>query len=305
MTRPPEVLSTATGGQNAPASWCAVLTSFNRRNSTLECLVLLESAAARAGIVLRAVLVDDGSSDGTADEVARQFTWATVLRGDGSLYWSRGMNLAMQHAIDEGGVDALLWLNDDTHLRRDALKQLLDAAQALQQRAGRPGIVVGATADAEGRLTYSGCVSASRWRTLSLRKVFSHDTLTPCDTMNGNVVLLPMAVVRSVGNIDPAFEHAMGDLDYGFRARQAGVPIAVAPGYVGTCSHNPAAGSFQDVSLPLRQRWALFVHRKVLPPRSWLHLTRRHGGWLWPLHFAWPYASFFARASWSALRKTV
>ena len=34
----------------------------------------------------------------------------------------------------------------------------------------------------------------------------------------------------------------------------------------------------------------LIRSRKGLPFRSWLHFTRRHGGLLWPLFFAWPYA---------------
>lgn len=286
-----------------PTSVCAVLTSFNRQQSTLNCLEQLEVAAKRATVHLRGVLVDDGSTDGTAERVAQRFSWLTVLRGDGSLYWSRGMNLAMQRAMDDGGADALLWLNDDTTLSDDALTRLFDAARALQQKAGRPGIVVGATSDASGQLTYSGCVMSSRWRAFATRKVFSEHTLMPCDTMNGNVVLLPMDVVRIVGNLDPTFEHTMGDIDYGLRAGRAGVPIAVAPGFVGICSNNPVAGGFQDESLPLRRRWALLLHRKVLPPKSWLHLTRRHGGLLWPLYFVWPYASFTVRAWWAARRK--
>lgn len=275
----------------------ACLTSHNRCASTMACLRHLSVAAAKAGIRVRAVLADDGSTDGTASHVAEHFDWVTVVRGDGSLFWNRGMHLAMQHAIEAGGHDPLLWLNDDTLLHEDALQRLLAASQTLQQQAGQPGIVVGATADAQtGRLTYSGCVVKSRWRAFAFNKVFSEHALVRCDTMNGNVVWLPREVVRRVGNLDPVFEHSMGDLDYGLRARRAGVPIAVAPGFAGTCSANPIAGSFMDHSLPLRRRWQLFINRKVLPPASWRHMTRKHGGLLWPLHFVWPYASFVARA---------
>jgi hypothetical protein len=40
------------------------------------------------------------------------------------------------------------------------------------------------------------------------------------------------------------------------------------------------------------------MHRKGLPWRSWLHFTRRHMGWNWPLYFAWPYAKLCAQALW-------
>jgi GT2 family glycosyltransferase len=102
-------------------------------------------------------------------------------------------------------------------------------------------------------------------------------------------VLIPDAVARAVGNLDPLFEHAMGDTDYLLRVRRAGFAVFVAPGVVGYCSHNPVNGTFVDAELSFRQRWKMIMHRKGLPPRSWFHFTSRHGGMLWPIYFAWPY----------------
>lgn len=269
---------------------CALLTSFNRCACTLECLAQLQASAAQAGVQLQAVLVDDASTDGTAARVAERFPWVTVLKGSGSLFWNRGMHMAMQHAVAAKQADALLWLNDDTLLLPDALRRLFDVAATVRQRHGRDGIVVGATCDRlTQQLTYSGSVAASRWRPLTFRRVHHATEATPCQTMNGNVVLIPMSVAHDVGLLDPVFEHAMGDLDYGLRATQCGHPIYVAPGFIGHCSSNPPTGSHRDEALSLRQRWRRLTHRKELPPRSWLQLTRRHGGALWPLYFAWPY----------------
>ena len=280
----------------------ATLTSFNRREQTLSALQCLAVAAAQAGVRLSAVLVDDGSSDGTAQAVARRFSWVQVLHGDGGLYWTRGMHLAMKSALNMVNADYVLWLNDDCHLYPDALVRLLQASHTLQSSRQRPGIVVGATADpVTGKLSYSGMVVAGALRPLAFRQIHSPTDLLPCDAMNGNVVLIPTSVAHSVGNLDPEFAHAMGDIDYGLRARRLGHPIAIAPGFIGSCRSNPQAGSFQDSRLGLSRRWQLFTDRKVLPPKSWLHLTRRHGGLFWPLQFALPYAVFFVKALWSAL----
>jgi GT2 family glycosyltransferase len=270
----------------------AILTCYNRRESTLACLRRLAESAGQAQFNLVAVLADDGSTDGTAEAVTAEFPWVQVLRGDGSLFWNRGMHMAMAEALRDPESQWLLWLNDDTMLHADALPRLLDTARALQAQCGRPGIVVGATNDRHsGQLSYSGQVRLSRWRRFQFRKVFSPHEATPCSTMNGNVVLLPRAVADDVGNLDPVFAHAMGDIDYGLRATSRGHPIVVAAGFVGECSNNPAAGTHQDASLPLARRWRALTHRKALPFRSWLQLTRRHGGWLWPAYFAWPYLS--------------
>jgi GT2 family glycosyltransferase len=107
--------------------------------------------------------------------------------------------------------------------------------------------------------------------------------------MNGNLVLLPIEIARAVGNLDPVYEHAAGDIDYALRARKAGYRLFVAPGFVGHCSHNPRAGSFLDRSLPFAERWKKIMSRKGLPPHTWRHFTRRHGGAAWPIYFVWPY----------------
>jgi len=266
----------------------ALLTSFNRRALTLAALDALHVAAESAQVALSAVLVDDGSTDGTADAVRERFAWVRVVAGGGDLFWCRGMHRAMAVGLGEA-PDYLLWLNDDTLLRPDALVRLLGQQAGLAQQLGRPALLVGATAGPDGRLSYGGGRAVNRWRRFQYRSVWDAQAPLPCEVVNGNCVLLPLALAQQVGNLDPRFEHAMGDTDYALRTRRAGFPVYVAGGLVGDCANNPPSGTFLDDSLPLRRRWAAMLHRKGLPWRSWLHFTRRHGGLFWPAFFAWPY----------------
>ncbi len=267
----------------------AVLTCFNRRALTLACLNALAIAATRAEIELEALVVDDASPDGTATAVREQFPWAEVIEGSGSLFWNRGMHLGFARAL-ERGADYYLWLNDDTHLVPDALANLLLQSAALERSQAGPVIVVGATAEREsGRVSYGGRVAPSRVRPFNYRLVHSDKEPVRCEAIEGNCVLIPDRAARRVGNLDPIFEHAMGDTDYGLRARTLGIPAFVASGIVGHCSPNPVRGTYFDTSLPLSTRWKLVRGRKGLPVRSWRHFCRRHGGMFWPVHFAWPY----------------
>lgn len=267
----------------------ALLTSHNRRELTIESLKALDRASTSAAVDMRAILVDDASTDGTADEVRRHFDWVEVVGGSGSLFWNRGMHLAFAKGL-ERDPDFYLWLNDDTELEGDALGRLVAEAQRIEADIGQPVIVVGATADrATHQVTYGGRCARSRLKRFTYDLVWDASRSVECDVIEGNCVLIPRAVARRVGNLDPAFEHAMGDTDYALRARRMGIRAFVAPGVVGYCSVNPLRGSYFDRSLSLGQRWRLIRGRKGLPVRSWLRFTRRHGGLLWPIYFAWPY----------------
>lgn len=281
-------MSTAPHMTEKPPTIIGILTAFNRRATTLEALACLEASYRHASIPPRAILVDDGSTDGTAAAVRADFPWVEVVAGDGSLFWNRGMHKAQARAM-ECPHDYLLWLNDDTRLRPEAIASLLSTSGQLNQRYGKPCIVVGATADPSGKTSYGGDLAHSRWRPFHYRRIGHTAEPVECHAMNGNIVLIPADIVRVIGNLDPVFEHGLGDTDYALRARRANFRVYVAAGHLGECSNNPTDGSFQDPRLPLSERWRKMLSRKGLPPRSWRHFTRRHGGPLWPLYFAWPY----------------
>jgi GT2 family glycosyltransferase len=269
----------------------AVLAAHNRRDLTLACLGSLRRQGAE-GLVVDAYVLDDASSDGTGAAVAARFPEATVLQGDGQLYWNGGMRRALAAAM-AGDYDHYLWMNDDTRLDDGALAVLLAAEAALRRRTGGPVIVAGSTRHPDtGELTYGGVVRPSRWRRLHWELVAPAAVPLPCETMNGNAVLVPRAVVDRVGNIDLRFSHAMGDYDYGLRARRAGCSVWVAPGTVGTCASHPRRRSDTQ---PLTSEWRRLWSTKELSPRSWAVFARRWAGRLWPLYWLSPYVRRAAR----------
>lgn len=260
-----------------------LMACYNRRDKTTECLKRLAIAAKRVGIEYQLFLFDDGSTDGTADAALLLEEDAVIIRGNGSYFWNRSMNQAFAAAM-QVGFPAYLWLNDDTMLQPDAFSLLLAV----------PGeaIVVGAISDPDGgHTTYGGLRDANpgfRPFLATLLDPVGHPQ--DVDVMNGNVVLIPDVIARKLGNLDPVFEHGMGDTDYSKRARKLGIRVLLTAGYVGTCSRNTQKGTHRDKSLPLQQRMQQIFSRKGLPWRSWLTMCWRHGGTLWPVHFLWGYA---------------
>jgi GT2 family glycosyltransferase len=269
----------------------AVLAAYNRRDVTLACLRSLRAQQV-PGVALDAVVLDDASSDGTAAAIAEQFPEVTVLHGNGKLYWNGGMRRAFAAAM-AGDYDYYLWTNDDTELDDGALGVLLETERQLRERGHDAVIVAGSTRHPDtGELTYGGVVRPYRWRPMRSELVEPGDTPRPCDTMNGNATLISRAVVRRVGNIDPAYVQQMGDFDYGLRARAAGCSVWIAPGTVGACASHPKRRSGeQPLGEELRQLWSI----KELTPRSWAVFCRRWAGRLWLLYWLSPYVRRGAR----------
>jgi len=269
----------------------AVLTCFNRKEKTATCLQALINSASRMGhkVDLHIIVTDDGSIDGTGGMIKNRFPQVELLKGCGNLYWNGGMRLAYGKAL-EGIYDFYLWVNDDTILFPNCLIDLLATHDAMLLSTGKNGLVVGSTCDDNGQVTYGGLYQLDPHRPLKFGLVQPSLIPTPCESNNGNCLLISTEAAHFLGNLEACYTHSMGDMDYGLRATKAGIPIWVMPGFVGKCGNDhPLEGSYLDISLPFLVRWKKAISVKELNPRSWAMFCRRHAGLLWPFHWAWPY----------------
>lgn len=275
----------------------ALLTCHNRKLLTLACLQALFHQELQREVTIDVYLVDDGSTDGTAEAVVQSYPQVKILQGDGSLFWNGGTRLAFAEAIKDD-YDYYLWLNNDTLLYPNALSHLLETFYYLQAQGEHRAIVAGSTCDPQTKApTYGGVMRRSHWRPLKFDLIEPGESPQRCDTINGNCVLIPRAVVQVVGNLEPAFTHYAGDWDYGLRAQRQGCTVWVASGHVGTCSQNYKPGSEADSSVAfgegikkIGQPKGLPVKEQVLHPFwEWKIFAQRHGGLLWPIYWLIPY----------------
>jgi GT2 family glycosyltransferase len=257
-----------------------LMTCHNRKAKTTACLDRLfrQSLPSTA---LKVYLVDDGCTDGTADAIREKYPAVSVIPGDGSLFWCPGMRLAWKHAA-QSDPEYYFWLNDDTMLREGALATFLRTAAETQNPAC---VVVGSCCDAtSGTHTYGGQRLLGR-HPAKLALIEPDAAVRPCDTFNGNCVLVTRASYRLLG-IMRAFQHSTGDTDYGLRARQRGIPTLLAPGFVAECETNPEAVAWRDRKLPRTKRFRALTGRKGLPPADWWRFLWAHAR-LWALIY-WP-----------------
>ena len=243
-----------------------LMTCFNRKEKTVRALNNLIKG--NPEIEFHFIVADDASTDGTADAL-KEFDSVTVLSGNGSLFYSGGMRLAISEAKKSAiDFDYCLLFNDDVDFTERAIEELCRKDSSV--------IWVGPTSDEKGELSYGGVVKTSNWRPKTEIIMADSSEGKNCDTFNANCVLIPWDIFKKLDNIDGIYTHSMGDFDYGFSAVRKGYEIKVADKFVGVCPDNPVQASWRNTNLSLKERIRRKESPKGLPAKEWFYYLKKN-----------------------------
>ncbi|GHT87865.1 acetylglucosaminyltransferase [Bacteroidia bacterium] len=247
-----------------------LLTYHNRKDKTLICLVSLYDCLLLENQQIDVFLVDDGSTDGTSEAIKEKFPQVNIIQGNGNLFWNRGMHLAWKTATKTKDYDYYLWLNDDTVLCEHAVKELVKCAE----NTNGENIIVGTTCDSknENLITYGGRIKKNRLI------ITPNGQIQKCDYFNGNIVLIPRFVYQKIGMNDTVFHHALGDFDYGLRAKQMAVVSVVAPSILGKCDRHEQLSAWCDPKVHWIKRLKLLYTPLGNHPIESFLFEKRHKG---------------------------
>jgi len=266
-----------------------LMTVHNRKAKTLACLSSLAQTWEpwRDFYQLSVFLTDDGSTDGTADAV-REEAWpfpVRILPGDGTLFWNGGMIRSWKAALEEGGFDGYLWLNDDVTVLPSFWEDLKEVFLYARGHCAREGIYVGSTCDADtGAFTYGGFVYTNKW-TLKDRMLPPNGEIQPCEAGHGNITYVSAPVVEQMGIFCEKYIHGGTDHDYTYLAHKAGFPVLVLPHYSAACKndHPRDGGRSGFFDLPLKERLKALDSPRGLNLHNALLFSRRCFPWRYPL----------------------
>ena len=206
--------------------WALVL-AMNQLRMTRECLTSVLALDPPADRVL---LVDNGSTDGTAEAVRAEFPDVQVMRLPSNRYFAGGVNEGMRHALG-AGAGSILLLNNDVVLERGALETLVRALEADPRRAAvSPRIYYYDPPDviwfAGGRVGGLGLV---RHRGVNVKDEKFRDGAGVTEYVSLAAALLSREALDTVGLLDPDYVMYVEDVDWSARARERGLVLWYEP----------------------------------------------------------------------------
>ncbi|UGS38767.1 glycosyltransferase family 2 protein [Capillimicrobium parvum] len=213
--------------QHAATGLDVVIVTFDTREVTLECLARLDRG--------RAIVVDNGSTDGTAEAVAVRFPQAEVVRLERGVGFAEACN----RGAARGTAALVLFLNSDVLARPGALDRLVESLEARPDAVAAGGRLVDpgtdATQPAYAPQLYPGLGTlVARVTGLELLRPGGPDPAmlaergtVACDQPAGACILVRREALHAVGGFDERFWFWYEDVDLARRLRARGVLLHV------------------------------------------------------------------------------
>ena len=177
------------------------------------------------------VVVDNGSSDGSPQRLAREFPQVTVLTQNYNLGFAAGCNAGIRHALARG-VEYILLLNNDTYVAPDFIREMTSRMER------DPGVAVVCPkiyfADHPNLLWYAGAdfnlwTGTPRhrgWKQLDREEFGLEQEITQA---TGCAMLVRSDALREIGLLDEQFWAYAEDLDWSLRFLKRGYRLGFAP----------------------------------------------------------------------------
>ncbi len=249
----------------------AIVVNYRQPELLCACLRSLERALERVAGASELVVVENGSGDGSADLVRREFPAATLVE----LAENRGFGGGVNAGLERSSGEFVALLNNDATVEPDALAELVRVAEsdpgagsvAAQMRfADRPGTInsAGIGIDRLG-IVYD--------RLLGAPVEASEPEPVAVFGASGGAALWRRSALESVGRFDESFFVFLEDADVAWRARMRGWRALYAPSAVVYHHHSATAVH----ASPFKYRWVGRNRVRLLARNADRRLLLRHG----------------------------
>ena len=221
-----------------PVDISVLIVSYNTRQMTLDCLRSVYEQT--RDVSFEVIVVDNMSSDGSAEAIAQQFPTVDLIVPGSNLGFARANNLAARRAKGQ----YILLLNPDTVILDRAIDQVVRFARSRAE----VGIVGGRTFFGDGSLNYNSCHGRpTLWSLFCLgtglssafrrSRIFNpeafgtwkRDTVRTVDAVTGCFLLIDTQLWRELDGFDESFFIYCEDTDLCLRSWAQGRSCMICP----------------------------------------------------------------------------
>jgi len=207
-----------------------IVLTWNQRELTLDCLDSLAALDYPAGR-LEIIIVDNGSTDGTAQAVRARYPEVTVLENGENLGYAGGNNVGLRYAMAQR-AEYVCILNNDVLVDSECLIRLVRVAES-DSSAGLLGPKVYDRQE-PGYIQSAGIMLdhllRSEHRGLGQVDVGQFDALEEVDAVTGCAILVSRQMIDQIGLLDSRYFMYREEIDWCCRARDAGFKVLYVPG---------------------------------------------------------------------------
>jgi N-acetylglucosaminyl-diphospho-decaprenol L-rhamnosyltransferase len=270
-----------------------IVLNFNTRDYLRRCLTSIY--ASRGDFAFDVCMVDNASSDGSADMVRAEFPQVRVIQSQVNGGFPYGNNLGLRaYGFDQETGPAAetrpryaLLLNPDTVLPPDALAMMLDFMESHPQAgaAGPKLVLEDGSLDPACRRGFPS-PQVSFYHMVGLSKLFPRhptfarynltyldpDQVAEVDSVVGAFMLMRREAIQQVGLLDEEFFMYGEDLDWAYRIMQAGWKVYYNPAVVVLHVKRAASRHSRRAQREFYRAMLIFYHKHYARSTSpWLH----------------------------------
>jgi GT2 family glycosyltransferase len=206
-----------------------VILNWNGKQDTLECLASIRRIDYPN---VEVIVVDNGSTDGSATAIQATFPDVTLLETGSNLGYAGGNNVGMRYAMEHGAQYVLL-LNNDTVVDEALVREFIRAADTLGDDAILSAQIY-FHADPETLWYAGGRVVPSTGNTYhegfrSPARTHGHADIAQTDYASGCAFFVSTRLLSRIGLFDERFFLLYEETDLCYRARDIGAKCYVVP----------------------------------------------------------------------------
>lgn len=202
-----------------PGAVACVVLNWNGGDEICRCLQSVQDMRPGPDVT---ILVDNDSTDGSVDLVQSRFPDVQIVRNPSNLGFAGGVNTGIRAALAQG-VEFVWLLNPDALAPPGLLTDLL-ATAAEDAEVGIVGAIL-VEADTKESIQAWGGGRVNLWTGMSRHLLLPDEEL---HYMTGACLLVRSAVLEQIGLFNDDYFFYWEDVEFSFRARDAGWKLAVA-----------------------------------------------------------------------------